>query len=402
MKKSLFLFAIASILALSISCTNPSATDDDDESKKSEQGTYNEQNQNPDEKQEEEDDDSELDYFNVILPGTNEFEGLRIAILGDSISTHIYEDGQPANIPELTVTKEDVIAGTWLTAYVKFCDVYNVLDIPGQINKRKELNLGGKTYDYRYIGKKIYFKPTIEDIGKTVGTPRTYYTKDGVVSTYDRKGYIKKWWMYLKESYKLEVIPVCYSGSRISGQVALDKKASLVASEAYHDSQIASCGVRIPGTRNRLPPDVVIIQRMANDYNNKIPITKDFFATHEYTKVDSGLNDEGKDGFVESYVYTINKLRAAYPDVKIICCTLFSLTNNPSIREYNAAVTEIAEETGCGLIDFGQLQLASKHFWKEGHPKAKGQYFLGIKAWADFKSEMRRLNGEPDPESELE
>lgn len=106
----------------------------------------------------------------------------------------------------------------------------------------------------------------------------------------------------------------------------------------------------------------VFIYRGVNDLSHS-PYAKltDFGASAMSIPADDTVT--GGYGFKEAYALLIKKIRTAYPDALIICCTLnvfkrvnYSAfpTNNGTntLPEFNNAIREVADMMGCLVIEF--------------------------------------------------
>ena len=111
-------------------------------------------------------------------------------------------------------------------------------------------------------------------------------------------------------------------------------------------------------------------------------------------------------GFKEAYALLIKKIRTAYPDTLIICCTLnvfkrvnYSAfpTNNGTntLPEFNNAIREVADMMGCLVIEFDKDGITFENCYSSGyitdsstnstHPNTKGHYIMAKKAIADVR-----------------
>lgn len=172
----------------------------------------------------------------------NPFKGLKIAVIGDSISTN-GNDGEIFNAPEIKIKPAD--QGVQLSAYLTYWDV------------NANLQIGGHIYTSSEIGTEVTFTPNSADVGKKIGLPNNY-----------NEARITVWWEHVAEELGCEIIPVCWSGSSITSheEAAVDKR--YLTSYAWHDAQIRKCGIRTPGTMTRTAPDAIIIYRGTNDFSH--------------------------------------------------------------------------------------------------------------------------------------
>lgn len=336
-------------------------------------------------------------YEEVSVPKSRIFEGLNIAIIGDSISTN-GKQGEDKNAVEITVTSSDV--GKELKAYLTIHDVNG------------GLSLGGYTYKYSDVGKEVTFTPTTDDVGKVIGLPNNYNDNAR-----------KVWWEVVKDELGGNYIPVCWSGSSITsheGAYGINSDTSsntimnYMTSYSWHDAQIRKCGIRKAGTMERTAPDVIIIYRGTNDFSH-LPyatLTNDYFDEIDFAYP---TNDKKNDtcGLKEGLVLTISKLRATYPNTKMFVCTLNVFkrvnyahfpTNNGinTLPQYNNAIREVANYMGCGLIEFDKDGITFENCYSEGyitdsstiptHPSDKGHKTMGLKAIADLKAQFSKIS----------
>ena len=329
--------------------------------------------------------------------------GKVIAIMGDSISTN-GNSGDDSNVPEILISEEDI--GVTLKAYLTYDDTH---EQSGGSWVEKTLTIGGVTFTAADMGTEITFTPTADDVGKCVGLPHNYNANSVVT-----------WWEKAALELGFNAIPVCWSGSSISSHEY--NQPVRMCSYAWHPSQIRKCGIRTPGTTgfdengniNRTAPDVIIIYRGTNDMTHTPYdiLTDDYFAAYNWQYPE---NDQvtGGYGFKEAYCKTISELRAVYPNALILLCTLNVFkrvnyshfpTNNGinSLPQYNAAIREIAEYMGCGLIEFDRDGITFENCYTGGyitdsatqptHPSNKGHAVMGQRAINDIKLWYQDLN----------
>lgn len=310
----------------------------------------------------------------------------RFAVLGDSIGTHGNE-GEYCNVVEIEIGPEDV--GVELNAYLTYYDTHNAGDRGNPTGAAIEFTIGGQTYTEADNGRLITFIPTTEDIGKKVGR------------VYDYNGNsMKTWWLWFAEAYNMEPIPVCWSSSSISSHETTTPR--LVNSYAWHDSQVRKCGVRKPGSNDRIAPDYIIIARGTNDWSHgKGTIITDGYFSNPETWTYPITDAVGTYyGIKEAVSLTVKKMREAYPKAKIFLCTMPynnrggdfpGIFGGKSWISFNSAIRECAEFFGCGLIDFaacGLTQESLSIYTSDGtHLNAAGHKLAGEKAIADFASQ---------------
>lgn len=305
--------------------------------------------------------------------------GKNVAILGDSISTN-GEDGSYPNVPEITITEEDV--GVQLRAYLTYYDV------------QAGLSLGNHDFTSDEIGTEVTFTPNASDIGKIIGKPNNFNPASRVV-----------WWEILQSVCKFNPIPVCWSGaSMCSHESEADEYKT---SWAWHDAQIRKCGIRTPGTMNRTAPDIIIIYRGVNDFSHS-PFTvldDEYFNNVNWTYPNTDIKN-GSYEFNRAYCLTIKKLRTAYPKATIILCSLNMFkrvnynhfpTNNGinTLPEYNKAIRTIADFTGCITLDFDKdgitFENAADYLLDGTHPNNTGHRAMGNKAIADMTAKFNKM-----------
>lgn len=320
------------------------------------------------------------------LDDNAKFNGLTVAIIGDSISTN-GASGIDSNVPEITVQAEDV--GNQLSAYLTYYDV------------QAGLSLGGHTFDNSEIGTEVTFTPTADDVGKSIGLPNNY--NDNSVTT---------WWEIMQEELGVQCIPNTWSGSSITSHEASTETRK--CSYAWHESQIRKCGIRVPGTMQRVAPDVIIVYRGTNDFSHSpyTLLTNDYFDNANWNYPETDVVTGGY-GFKEGMCLTIKKIRDTYPNAKIFLCTMNVFkrinyshfpTNNGinTLPQYNNAIREIADFMGCGIIDFDKDGITFENCYAQGyitdsatiptHPNDKGHRVMGLKAIADLKAQFSNMS----------
>lgn len=164
----------------------------------------------------------------------------------------------------------------------------------------------------------------------------------------------------------------------------------------------------------RTAPDVIIIYRGTNDFSHSpyAKLTSGYFDDYDW-QYPSDDTVTGGYGYKEGLCLTIKKLRAAYPSAKIFLCTLNVFkrvnyshfpTNNGinSLPQFNAAIHEVADFMGCGVINFDKDGITFENCYSEGyitdsattptHPSDKGHKVMGNKAIADMRSQYGAMN----------
>ena len=327
-------------------------------------------------------------------------KGKKVAIIGDSISTNGNYDPSTnpyGNRPEVIITDAD--EGETLSAYVTYYDVHP--DGGGSAT-----TIGNHTFTDAEIGTEVTFTPVAADIGKKVGVAKNYNPAATVV-----------WWEVMQQALGFDPIPVCWSGSSITSHEG--DKDIYKASYSWHPSQIRKCGERIPGTMDRIAPDIIFVYRGTNDFshkdtNNNYNILSDYLSTYRQTYPATDLAD-GYYDTVRGYLMLIKELRTAYPDAMIFLCTLnvfkrvvvstFPTGNTVnSLPEYCNAIRSIADFMGCGIIEFDKDGITWENCYSSGyitddaekptHPNNKGHMMMAIKALQDFIRQYSILHGD--------
>ena len=309
--------------------------------------------------------------------GLFDFKGSNIAIIGDSISTNgEYTSQNPAgNVPEIVIQSEDV--GVSLSAYVTYYDIGTTV--------------GGHEIVAADVGTELTFTPVAGDVGKVVGKPLTF-----------NLAAVKTWWEIAQDVLGFNAIPVCWSGSSITSHEGTTN--TYETSYAWHPAQIRKCGIRVPGTNDRIAPDMIIVYRGVNDFSHTpyAKLTDDYFNSGSWSAQATDVITGGY-GFKEGLALTVKKLREAYPKTKIVLCTLnfFKRVNYSSYpvnngqnteNQFNNAIREVADYLGCGLIEFDKDGLtyenATDQYYSDTteftHPKNTGHKIMGQKAIRDL------------------
>ena len=312
--------------------------------------------------------------------GLFDFKGANVAIIGDSISTNGEYSSQNmlGNVPEIVIQSEDV--GVSLSAYVTYYDIGTTV--------------GGHEIVAADVGTELTFTPVAGDVGKVVGKPLTYNAEA-----------VKTWWEVAQDVLGFNPIPVCWSGSSVTSHEGTTD--AYETSYAWHPAQIRKCGIRVPGTNDRIAPDMIIIYRGVNDFSHTpyAKLTDDYFDSGSWTAPATDVITGGY-GFKEGLALTVKKLREAYPKTKIVLCTLnfFKRVNYSSYpvnngqnteNQFNNAIREVADYLGCGLIEFDKDGLtyenATDQYYADvtefTHPKNTGHKIMGNKAIRDLMNQ---------------
>lgn len=261
----------------------------------------------------------------------NKLKGKKVSIMGDSISTCASN-----NAVQFTVLASDITNNRTLQGYPTKYDIGTTI--------------GGVSVTSAMVGVLTSFSPISGDEGKTIGKPNNYntYAPDQL------------WWGKLADRLGATILQnVSWSGASVCSHEG--DNANYKTSYAWHDAQIAKLATR-DAEGNTINPDVVIIYRGTNDLSHT-PYAKltEFGAAAMSIPSDDSVT--GGFGFKEAYALTISKIRAAFPQAMIICCTLnvfkrvnYSAfpTNNGTntLPEFNNAIREVADMMGCPVIEF--------------------------------------------------
>ena len=299
--------------------------------------------------------------------------GKNLSIIGDSISTCIEN-----NAVELTILASDI--GGDVSGYVTQYDVDSVLTI------------GGYEVTTSDIGTFKTFTPVSGDIGKVIGKPLNY---NSLVQS-------QLWWGILANHYKMNVLQnVSWSGSSVSSHN--ETNDIYKTAHAWHPAQITKCSSR-DSSGVAVLPDVIILYRGTNDFS-KSPYAKlTTFGADATSIPNTDVVDVTDFGYKEAISLTVIKLREAYPLAKIVLCTLnifkriiydvFPTRNGSNtLPEFNNAIREVANQMGCGLIEFDKDGITFENAYPTyisdsattpTHPNATGHFKMADKAIRDI------------------
>lgn len=328
--------------------------------------------------------------IDTIRAGTFSYAGKNVAIIGDSISTNgNWSTSNPlGNVPEFIAKEGD--QGVELSAYVTYYDVGTTI--------------GGYTITEADVGNEITFRPSMSDVLNHVAIGKPLNNNTAATAT---------WWEVAAATLGFNPIPVAWSGSSITSHEENNTENGhyiYKCSYAWHDSQIRKCGIRVPGTMDRIAPDMVIIYRGTNDLTHspysRITDYLDSYPTAyptEDTYDDSGTT---RFDYAKGMRLLINKLRTAYPQTKIVLCTMnyfrrlgsskWTTNGTDNWMKYNDMIRRLAAYEGCDLIDFAKDGLswanAKYGYYNEGtsdtanwtHPNTRGHAVLGARALRDL------------------
>lgn len=321
------------------------------------------------------------------------FVGKKLAIIGDSIST-IYN----GNTPYWTV--KDIDVGNTIQSYVTWEDVYGNYRYPDTSHPTNK-SIGGVTLTLAMVDGELHsFTPVLADVGKEIGVPHHYPENTASVDVWSQR---------LCEKTGMTLLAnASWSGSAITSLEIEARGIDFTASYAWHPCTIGRCRVR-DDEGNFINPDVIIIYRGTNDFSYA---NNGEYPTLQITPVDlmdgfDATDDkvaESTYSFRTGYYMTIQALRAAYPNAIIFCATLNVFkrvvydkwpTRNDSftLPDLNNVIREIANETGCGLIEFDKDGITfencyptyiSDSQYTPTHPNTNGHRVMAEKAFADL------------------
>lgn len=321
------------------------------------------------------------------------FVGKKLAVIGDSISTILN-----GNTPYWTVKSVDV--GNTIQSYVSWEDVYGNYRYPDTSHPTGK-TIGGVALTLEMVDGELHsFTPVLADVGKEIGVPHHYSLNDASV---------KVWSQRLCEMTGMELLAnASWSGSAITSMEVEGRGIDFTASQAWHPCTIGRCRVR-DDAGNFINPDVVIVLRGTNDFSYG---NNGAYPTLQITDVDlmngfSATTDKVADStynFRIGYYLTVQALRAAYPNATIVLCTLnvfkrviydkWPTRNNAfTLPDINNVIREIANVTGCPLIEFDKDGITFENCYPTyisdssttpTHPNGNGHRVMAEKAFADL------------------
>lgn len=307
-------------------------------------------------------------------------KGKKIAVIGDSISTI-----SGNNTPSWKVMSVDV--GNTIDAWCTYYDINKVI--------------GGKTITSAMVGTKQSFVPTAEDVGKEIGTASNYNASS-----------IRVWSEQLCELAECELVcNASWSGSQlVKGQGENEdgspKDNEYVGSYSWSDYTMSRFANNRDADGNLIIPDVIFIFRGTND-----AIHTPHGYIGEWDMKDgiptTDLLANGHRSYEKAANILVNKLRAMFPNVYIVFCTLNyfrrgtdlgwtrKFSANDTLAEYNDAIRNIANKLGCGLVEFDKDGISpfvnAIDFYADGsgstptHPNTNGHRVMAEKAFEDCK-----------------
>ena len=244
-----------------------------------------------------------------------------------------------------------------------------------------------------------------------VKTPRTVSIVGDSISTFE--GYIPEgyatfyprgevtavehtWWKQLLDGTGMKLCSNCsWSGSTVVGRTDSTESAYCAAS----DRRVADLA-----DADGNPPDYILVAISVNDFCKASSAVAG-------TNVGNGPINQSGDIWVisDAYVLLIKKLMEAYPGAKIYCCTVLSVTGTDAMAEsyvngypninpadggtlpaWNAMIRQIAQNMGCGLIDFAACGINffnNRNFTLDGlHPNIAGHRMMYLQALKSLTS----------------
>ena len=235
----------------------------------------------------------------------------------------------------------------------------------------------------RWAGKKVSI------CGDSIST-FTGYIPENYSRFYPENGAITDvkdtWWMQVAERTGMELCRnASYSGSTVSGQSMDDQDGRF------------SCGSRRIADLKSVDgeaPEVIIILMGANDLLNHIPLGA-------YDGV-SAVPEGDIRTFSEAYALMLDKMKTAYPDAEIYCCTIaevsrwndegekfpFMNSNSAVAEDYNDRIKTIAQAKGVQMIDVYNCGITyenAQDYTSDGtHPNAAGAKLIADKVCEAF------------------
>lgn len=324
-------------------------------------------------------------------------EGLTVAIIGDSISTH-----PSYNVSEVVIEEADI--GKTLSSYITYYDIDKTISLDGQTSNY--------TITASDVSSELTFIPCADDVGKNLGQPLNYNSAG-----------TKVWWLYAAEQLGYTPIAATWSGSSITSHTHTQSGAKAI-NYSWHDATIRKIGRRVPGTMERVAPDVVLVYRGTNDqsHSNKVRMTEGYFDPIDWTYPETDALGDGTYGYKEGLSILIHKIRTTYPKAQIMLCTCnvfkrgnyatFPVDNGVfSTPQMNAAIRETADFFGCHVIDLDKCGITFENCYESGyitdsantptHPNSLGHKLMGQQAVCDMLNKLHILDIEPIQNGEL-
>lgn len=315
----------------------------------------------------------------VLSSRDNPLKGKKVSIIGDSISSSARN-----NAPYWLIVASDV--GNQIQSYVTWADIY--ADWEGTIPTNK--TIGGVLLTREMNGTLQTFTPVAEDVGKTLGMGQVYNSSN--IITWSERLCQKSGAIWLSDA--------AWSSARMTTG-NYDDAGPIGGSTGYSDCTIGRLRKR-KDDGSWDTPDVVLIYMGTND------MTHPSYAHIDNIDIMAGIpqNDliDGVHQYKAAYYRCIQKVREAYPNAAIICCTLNVFkrinyaqfpTNNGvyTLPQMNDAIREIANTMGCGLIEFDKDGITFENCYPTyisdsattpTHPNNTGHEVMAMKALADI------------------
>lgn len=303
--------------------------------------------------------------LNII--SNKQLRGKLVSIMGDSISAG-------NNAREWTVMQLDV--GNSLDGYPTYFDVGKTI--------------GDVTITPLMVGTLVNFTNIRqEDVGKYIGQTSTGSLMEN------------SWWRFLIRFTGMEFLQNVSMGGLSVTKNRNTSGSTYEGQYLWHPSQIRKLRKRNE-SGNWINPDIVIINRGTNDYSYEPFARLTDFGINSFSIPISDEVQPNIYGFKEAYCIAIQKIREAYPSVKIFICTLslfkrINYSKYPSnngmytLPMYNDAIREVAKFMSCGLIELDKDGInwynISNYKADLTHPNEAGQEIIGKKAAIDLMTQ---------------
>lgn len=236
-------------------------------------------------------------------------------------------------------------------------------------------------HDRPLLGKKISFiGDSISSFSGYVPEGYSYYYPK---ANTDVTNVDSTWWKTVIDKSGMTLVSnASWSGS---GVADTDDNPTNTAYIAYSDARIADL------SSNNNTPDIIVALIGTNDFHRNVPIG---------TLTEAGEVPDGTESiqtFKEAYACMINKIRTAYPNAHVYCCTLiqrydsndaisgYPILNGSGIAlsQYNKAIRDISEWMGCTVIPLDKAISLSQipDLTVDGalHPNAAGHAIIANK-----------------------
>ena len=192
------------------------------------------------------------------------------------------------------------------------------------------------------------------------------------------------WWKMLSNNKRLTPVNCSWSATNVTGA----PKAT-TAQAGCSDKRVEDAG-------REGNPDYVLILMGTNDMRQNVSLGT--WQAGDPIPDDSAYGTSDTiSTFKEAYVLMLNKLKTAYPDAKIYCCSLLEETssdyapgspwnneNGDTVADFNNAIEYVAEAMGCRFLDMHNCGItyenASEYLHDGLHPNKAGQKLMGYYA----------------------